>query len=343
MRWPWNRAERRAAPYTDAVVRTIQASASAASVAGADGTAALEFCAGMYARAFASADVSGPRAGALTPEVRAEIGRRVVGLGEAVYLIRVARGGLELLPVDAYDVAGGASERSRVYTVSVPAPDGAVTRSVASAGIVHVRWARHRTEPWRGIGPLQAARDTAALAGRMELKVSQEAGGPAGSVMPMPSDEESAIGQLREDLKGLKGRMSLVETTAAGYGEGRMAAPQSDWTQKRIGFSPPAPLVSLRDDASRSVLSACGVPPSLAMSSSDGTAQRESWRRFLHSAVQPLARIAEAELSAKLEADVRFSFAPLMASDLTGRARAYMSLVKAGMEAAEARRICGFD
>ena len=93
----------------------------------------------------------------------------------------------------------------------------------------------------------------------------------------------------------------------------------------------------------RVVLAACGVPPSLASSDADGTGQRESWRRFLHGSLQPVARIIEGELSAKLESPVSLSFRSLMASDLAGRSRAYGSLTDDKLTGAQAASICGFD
>ena len=75
----------------------------------------------------------------------------------------------------------------------------------------------------------------------------------------------------------------------------------------------------------------------------DGTAQRESWRRFLHSSVVPMGLLVAAELSAALGAEVGLSFDRLMASDLSGRARAFGSLVKGGMGIDEALEVAGFD
>jgi len=157
----------------------------------------------------------------------------------------------------------------------------------------------------------------------------------------MPSDEKDTLGTLSDDLKALAGKLTLVETTAGGWGEGKMAAPQADYRVRRLGMEPPASLSALRRDVAVSVLAACGVPPSLAGESSDGTAQREAWRRFLHGAVQPLAVVAEAELSAKLESDISLGFDALFASDLAGRARAFQSMVGGGMEPAKAAALAG--
>ena len=54
---------------------------------------------------------------------------------------------------------------------------------------------------------------------------------------------------LKADIAGLDGAASLVETTSAGYGEGKMAAPSRDWSQMRIGAAPPDVLEALRISA----------------------------------------------------------------------------------------------
>ena len=64
---------------------------------------------------------------------------------------------------------------------------------------------------------------------------------------------------------------------------------------------------------------------------------------FLHSTVQPLARLVEVELAAKLEMEVTLSFSGLGAGDITGRARALAQMVSAGIELPEARRLAGLE
>ena len=66
--------------------------------------------------------------------------------------------------------------------------------------------------------------------------------------------------------------MALVETTSGGWGEGRGAAPQSDWKPQRIGAAFPDSLRALRGDAEACILAACGVPVELITARSDGAA-----------------------------------------------------------------------
>ena len=83
------------------------------------------------------------------------------------------------------------------------------------------------------------------------------------------------------------------------------------------------------------MLAACGTPPAL-FDDSDGTAQRESFRRYLTLTVQPIAKILERELSVKLEAEVSLNFDGLYAHDLQGRATSFQKLVAGGVPVTEA-------
>ena len=212
-----------------------------------------------------------------------------------------------------------------------------------------MRYATDAAAPWRGRAPLVLAGLSGALATALERSLGQEIAGPVGSLIPVPQDasaegddDADPFGPLKREIAALAGRVGLVETTAAGYGEGRAAAPAEDWKPRRIGAHPPDSLPTLRDQIEATILSACGVPPDLAR---PGGRTRESYRQFLHSSVEPLAALVAAELRDKLGAPVALRFGRLEAADVTGRARAYRSLVgkEATMPDADARRIVGMD
>ena len=96
-------------------------------------------------------------------------------------------------------------------------------------------------------------------------------------------------------------------------------------------------------DNTRLDYAACGVPAPLVVDT-DGTAQREAFRHWLHASVQPLGSIVEAELREKLDApDLALDFSALRASDFASTARAWRSLVgrEATMPDADARRLAG--
>ena len=82
------------------------------------------------------------------------------------------------------------------------------------------------------------------------------------------------------------------------------------------------------------------VPTSL-LERADGTALREAWRQFLHSSVMPVSLSVSAELSEKLDTDIRLSFDRMFASDLNGRARAFQSMVGGGMDVQKAAALAG--
>ena len=152
--------------------------------------------------------------------------------------------------------------------------------------------------------------------------------------------DDDPLAELKADLRSARGRALLLETVAAAWGEGRRAAPMRDWRPERLGPNPPASLEAVMGRGFLEVLAACGVPPGLFVDA-DGTAQRESYRRFYSGTVEPLAGLLSAELSRKLEAKIGLGFSGRFAADLSGRARAFQSMVGAGMDLAKAGALSG--
>ena len=114
-----------------------------------------------------------------------------------------------------------------------------------------------------------------------------------------------------------------------------------EWAPDRIGAHPPESLVQQLNAATMEVLAACGVAADL-VSGGDGTSLRESYRRLLHSTIAPLGRILEAELRAKAHPGVGIGFDSLFAADLSGRVRAFQSMVGGGMDPAKAAALARF-
>ena len=92
--------------------------------------------------------------------------------------------------------------------------------------------------------------------------------------------------------------------------------------------------------ASQEVYSACGLNQAL-WGGSQAAAVREAWRLCLFGVLSPLGRLVQAELQDKLEDTVTLSWQELRASDLSGRARAFQSMVGGGMAVAEAVSVAG--
>ena len=82
------------------------------------------------------------------------------------------------------------------------------------------------------------------------------------------------------------------------------------------------------------------MPPALFIDA-DGTAQRESMRRYFSLTVEPLAGLLSAELSVKLEVDISLGFSGRFAADLSGRARAFQSMINGGLDVAKAAGLAG--
>ena len=357
MKWPWQRAETQSEtrqstqPFTDAIVDAIVSQAGGNLTGNPLALGAVEMAAGAYSRAFAGATLT-PPVPSLTPAIRASIARSLVRRGECVFLIRVQAGAVRLIPVGSWDVRGAAAPETWVYRVDTFGPSGNQTHLVPGSAVVHPKYSYDSARPWLGLSPLAWASLTGTLAAALESRLGQEAGAPVGAVIPIPADPqhggndddddvEKPLDQLRKDMAALAGKTGLVETVAAGWGEGRGAAPQADWAPRRIGANPPATLAVLRSDTGQAVLGACGVPVSL-FTDADGTSQRESWRRFVMGSVEPLAEIVAAELADKLDVPgLRFDFARLWAHDLAGRAQSFKGMVAGGMDVDKAAALSG--
>ena len=165
---------------------------------------------------------------------------------------------------------------------------------------------------------------------------------PQGAAGGDPDDDpdDDPLAALTSDIATAKGGAILLESTAAGWGEGPAAAPRKDFVPSRLGPSPAAASVELRRDTESSLLASCGMSGAMYDPKATGTGQREAGRRFYLSTLIPTVRMLEAELSLKLEAPVRLGL-DLYSSDLHGRASSFARLVAGGVPIAEALATTG--
>ena len=339
MRLPrlFNRPELRDQNYTDAVAKGLLSQASGEVTAGL--TSAVEICAGWWGRAFSSAEVrpAGILADALKLHL-STIGRRLVSAGEIVFALDFS-GGLTFLPASSVTVKGGPNPRSWVYELTLPGPSSTLTRKRVSAeSILHITYSRSSSTPWQGVGPIEASRTTRQLLDNLERRLAQEAGGAVGQLIPVPNVEASA--KLQADLRKMTGQVTLVETTSAAWGAGQQGAPQADYQLRRLGADPPATLRELRRQAEESLLGSCGIPTSV-LGAATATSSRESFRQFLHATISPVADDVAAQIGAQLGSEISFDFSKLQASDISGRARAFQSMVGGGMDVNKAAGLAG--
>ena len=116
----------------------------------------------------------------------------------------------------------------------------------------------------------------------------------------------------------------------------------ADYKPQRLGAEWPDSTVRVRTAAEASLAAACGIPIPLTLGTTDGTAMREGFRRFLHATISPLGRLIEAEARIKLAApSLALTFAELGAGDTATKARGVGQLVKAGASLEDALETMG--
>ena len=340
--WPFAKMVEHRESATDAIVSTLISQASGTSTPpSVEALGAVEAAAGLWSRAFASATVAPktPATIALTPSVLATIGRGLATRGEVVFDVHV-NGAVELTQASSWKVSGGTRPESWRYIVEMPLPQGGVVkRSLPAESVLHLRYATRPGTPWRGVSPLGLASETQALATWIERRLAEEASTATSYVLPLP--EGADVDALKADLKSGKGRLHIVDTTAAAWGDGTASAPRQDWKSNRLGASPPESLGKLRSDVKNDIFGVYGIPYSIH---GTGGSARESYRQFLSSTILPIAKIIIEELAGKLNTPtLTLDFTELRAADISSRARAYKQLVDAGMDVAKAASVTGLD
>ena len=182
----------------------------------------------------------------------------------------------------------------------------------------------------------------AVLAGRLSSEtvraLADESSGPVGRLLAIPVDDQDAtVDGLKTDIANARGKMAIIEAGDWGNSGGDSKV---SLKSERFGGDPPSGLVELLSVASQEVYSACGLNSGL-WGGSQAAAVREAWRLCLFGVLSPLGRLVEAELQDKLEDTVTLSWQELRASDLSGRARAFQSMVGGGMEVERAAGLAG--
>ena len=336
--WPFGKPETRAdQDYTDVVVRSLIAAATGDVAAGL--TAGVEIASGQWGRAFSSAEITpgGIMADIFKPHLGL-IGRELVKNGQAVFELSVEGERVSLIPASTVSVTGGPDPSTWRYELTLAGPSGSVTRHLPADRVLHLFYAKSAAKPWRGISPIEASGTTKKLLDNLEKRLAQETGEAVGHLLPVPNVEST--GQLQDDIRGLKGQVTLVETTAEAWGAGTTGSPRKDYGLTRVGADPPDALRGLRREAEQSILAACGVPVSV-LGGGQGTASREAYRQFLHLTIAPVALALSGQVEDVTGLPFALSFDRLMASDLSGRARAMQSMVNGGLAVERAAGLAG--
>ena len=347
MRWPFRRTEKRASIADATDVALAHLSAIAAGEGGtARALAVAETCAGLWERCMAAATVGPdiPALRSLSPPLLAVIGRALASRGEFVGAIEIAEGMATVTPAATWDITGAASPSGWLYRLDLTGPTSTRTMTLPSAAVVHVRTGASVETPWQGRSPLARSPLTAKLAARVDKALEKDARVPVGRIFTLEGPSPDQRDTVKASI--VKGGLTVIDQL--GRGE---QLPSARWSPVDYGPAPDQWSVSLRGDLIVEVLSAFGVPPALYATAGDGSGQREAWRRFWAGTMQPLARMLEHELRAKLDPRAAVTLDALRASDEDGRSRAVarrvqaasMAVEKLSMSTPDALRLAGLD
>ena len=350
-RMPWQpKIEQRESggDFRDAVVRAIE-QAAAGGTADANATAALEVASGALSRAFMGAQVVGPTwaMAAISPEFLGQVGRDLIRRGSSMHTIEVDDNGkVLLLPTSNWHFEGSDHPSSWTVRATNYGPSTSTTRLLPYDGVVYLRWGSSPGTPYVGTSPASWASTTNKMLAESQRSMGEEAAGPLAQLLTVPSDggddgDEDPLKELKADIRAARGRALLLETTAAGYGEGRGAAPQRDWMPARLGPNPPPTMPEISRDAFAQMLEACGTPSALFMPGADGTSQREAARRYLGLTLKSYGALLAWELTQKLETAISLSFDQLYFSDSVGRSVVLQRAVQSGMTLEQAIMVSG--
>ena len=342
MKWPWQSEKRsRIDSYTDAVVSAMLTRATGReAVPGALG--AVEAATGFYSRSLASATVEPQNmlTAAVTPGFLAMVGRGLAERGNSLFFVEVQGGRLMLTSVSAWSMQGSPDPETHIYELTMAGPSETRTVRTPATSVLHFRINQESARPFHGRSPIQVASATGRLAAAVEKSLEREQSFLPGRVIYTERQGE-AINDLLSDIArgGLVSEGSIDESTS----RNATLAPH------KIGPAPNETEADLRTDTGRSILAAFGLSPSLFESGSDGTSQRESFRRAFTTCLGPLALMCAEELTAKLETPVTLTLGEIRAADEQGRARGLASRAAAfrifvtdgGMNTEQARELAG--
>lgn len=324
MKWPFTkRIEKREANFT-ALAMSWRAAQLTGTAGIADLSATVQTCVSLWESGFTTAEVAGTDL--LTPQTLALTARSLALTGEALWFVD----GGELVAVSDYDVST-ANGRPTAYRLTVPDVLGGRSVTALAAEVIHIRAGCDMRTPWRGTAPLQRASLSAGVLDAIERTLSEVyQGAPIGSaIIPQPEDPTDKGRAMGATLRGLRGRVLLVESTnvaAAGA-----AAPSSDW--KPQSLTPDLSGARLQEaygQARGAILSVFGVLPAMLDKSAQGPLIREGQRQLVNWTLAPLARLVAAEASEKLGVTITIDVAgPLRAFDAGGRSRSLKAVIGA--------------
>ena len=213
---------------------------------------------------------------------------------------------MTLVPASSWSVHGGPDPSTWRYRCILNGPDTARTITLPASAVVHCRYAVDPRQPWKGRSPVRLAVDTARVTGLLETATAGELNFVQQQVLtPRRNQGDYALA----DTLAPDTIQKIVSAVAEHVGVGAFVIP-ADVVAQRLGPEPPSTFPELRDRFENSILSMCGIPPTLVASEGNGTAMRESFRQVLHGLIKPLGLILVGEFRLKLDPNAALSFKP---------------------------------
>ena len=320
--------------YTDLVLAGLLAQQGRGAAAAEWASGAVQSASGLWARCLsvATSDLE-----AVTPDLLGAIGFDLGIVGEHVSVLQVdGSGRVSLLRAASWNISGGADPATWMYDVSLSSPTGTHTRVVPADGVLHVRYLPDNRTPWRGVAPWKRAPSLSKLTAEVEAALVREVRLPTKIIIPMPQGANIDTNTLRSDFQNPDFQVASPTTVAAGFGAGRSSAPLTDWKVTRLKSEPEESLVGLCKDVPGQIGVLYGIPNVLTSGSGSETQTREAFRRFVLTAIEPVALIVSRELTRVFEVPVELDLSELAHADIAGRARAFKALTAAGMSPSDA-------
>lgn len=327
-----NLFQTRQADASDVVINAILNQFSDV-VTDATETAAVETAAGIIGRAFASATIN--TSAGITKRNLFDIGRSLVRTGEFVAL-DFTEG---LTQVQIKEMAGRYDRRDFIYDLRINTPSGEREGKYRGDEVVHIVYTHNDLTPFRGTPAHKIANLTSMMLFNLQSALKYELGTPQGFILPIPTRDggSATLDNLRNTIAQMKGRVATVES-AQSLANTQGFQSQREWNTVRLGANPPETLIALLKNLREEIIN-LWIP--IALINSNGGSSREAWRQFLFGTIAPIANLITEEIQSKIDPEFNLQFDELRASDITGRARAFNSLVSGGMDLTQAASLSG--
>ena len=325
--------------YTDA--RVDELVARAGGTLGVDNLAVAQSCVNWWERCMSALMVENGNEAttALTPDMLALTARSLGVIGDSVFHIRAAGGGVALIPASSYEVWGGPLPSSWQYRLDMVGSQKTETVRVPATEVLHFKVGLDRGQAWRGVAPLRRSSLTSVLARRLEVSLGDEMAVPVSRTLGIGSTKVVASSIL-DTLGHRPGAVGVSVYNDATNGK-----------PSRVGPEPVENEVELREQIADQVYGLFGISPLLFSTDADGQSLREAKRLFLSTTLRGLVSMMESEIAMKMMApSFRLSMAKMFITDeetaalsTSRRASAFAKLVAGGVEPGRALQLAGLE